>query len=198
LVYVDDIIITGNNSAAINSLLNTLNSNFSIKDLGDLHYFLGIEVHYVQGGIHLSQTHYLHSILQRANMVGAKSYTTQMQSDLKLSKIDGNVLSDSHLYRTIVGALQYATITHPDLSFFVNKVAQFVAYPTDFHWQAVKRILRYIVGTIHHGLYFRAAPTLCLTAYTDADWAGCPNDHRSTTGYAVYLRLNIVSWSSKK
>jgi Reverse transcriptase (RNA-dependent DNA polymerase) len=135
LVYVDDIILTGNDQASIITLLNSLNSQFSIKDLGNLHYFLGIEVNYVSGGLFVTQTiylhsivtqtTYLHSILECANMVGAKPCKTPMQSGLKLFKTDGTSLSDPFLYRTIVGALQYATITRPDLAFSVNKASQF-------------------------------------------------------------------------
>jgi hypothetical protein len=163
-----------------------------------LHYFLGIEVNSVSGGLFLTQTTYLHSILERANMVGAKPCKTPMQPALKLSKTYGTSLSDPFLYRTIVRALQYATITRPDLVFSVNKASQFVSAPTDVHWQSVKQILRYVKGTLHHGLLLRHSPQLCLNAYCDADWAGDPDDRRSTTGYAVYLGLNIVSWSSKK
>jgi hypothetical protein len=131
-------------------------------------------------------------------MVGAKPCKTPMQPGLILSKTYGTSLSNPFLYRTIVGALQYATITRPDLAFSVNKASQFISTPIDVHWQAVKRILRYVKGTLHHGLLLRHSPQLCLNAYCDADWAGDPDDRRSTTGYVVYLGLNIVSWSSKK
>jgi Reverse transcriptase (RNA-dependent DNA polymerase) len=198
LVYVDDIIITDNDSETISSLINTLNSTFSIKDLGQLHYFLGIEIVSSGTDLILNQSRYLKSILARENMIGAKSCTTPMQYGLQLSKTNDIPLSDPHLYRTIVGALQYATITRSDLTFGVNKVSQFVANPTDIHWQAVKRILRYIAGTLHHGIQLQRCPHLSLNAYCDADWAGCPDDRRSTTGFAIYLRPNIVSWSSKK
>jgi Reverse transcriptase (RNA-dependent DNA polymerase) len=133
LVYVDDIVITGNDNVAISTLISSLHSNFSLKDLGDLHYFLGIEVNSVDTGLYLTQTRYLHFILERVAMTGAKPCKTPMQPGLKLSKLDGTVLSDPHVYRTIVGALQYATITHPDLAFSVNKASKFVANPTDVH-----------------------------------------------------------------
>jgi hypothetical protein len=97
-----------------------------------------------------------------------------------------------------VGALQYATITRPDITFSVNKVSQFLANPTDDHWQAVKRILRYLKGTSDHGLQLHKSTSLCLQAFTDADWAGCPDDRKSTTGFAVFLGENLLSWSSKK
>jgi Reverse transcriptase (RNA-dependent DNA polymerase) len=169
LVYVDDIILTGNDSSAINALLKELQSHFSIKYLGKLHYFLGIEVTQAGNDLFLTQSRYLHTILSKANMLSAKSCTTPMQSGLQLSKTDGQVLSDPHQYRLIVGALQYATITRPDLTFSVNKAAQFVAQPNDVHWQLVKRILRYINGTLSHGLQLRPSSQLNLNAYSDAD-----------------------------
>ncbi|KAJ3698372.1 hypothetical protein LUZ61_002077 [Rhynchospora tenuis] len=198
LVYVDDIIITGNDSQAIAALMKTLDSNFSIKDLGTLNFFLGIDVRPYKNGILLSQTRYLQNILEKAAMIGAKPCKTPMQSGQQLSKFAGTVLSDPHQYRAIVGMLQYATITRPDLTFSVNKVSQFFAEPSDIHWQAVKRILRYIKGTLNLGLYFQPSNELSLHAFCDADWAGCPDDRRSTTGFAVFLGPNLISWSSKK
>jgi hypothetical protein len=89
-------------------------------------------------------------------------------------------------------------VTRPDLTFAVNKASQFMFEPTDDHWQMVKRILRYIKGTLSLGLTFQPGSHLALHAYSDADWAGCPDDRRSTTGFAVYLGPNLISWSSKK
>ncbi|KAJ3705686.1 hypothetical protein LUZ61_009391 [Rhynchospora tenuis] len=198
LVYVDDIIITGNNMAAITGLMSTLQSAFSIKDLGQLNYFLGIQVIHSPQSMHLNQTQYIHSILEKTNMAGAKPCKSPMEAGLQLSKYSGVTLSDPHMYRMTVGALQYATFTRPDITFAVNKVSQFMSAPTDLHWQAVKRVLRYLKGTIHHGLHLQASPNLCINAYTDADWAGCPDERKSTTGYAVYLGCNLISWSSKK
>ncbi|KAJ3699566.1 hypothetical protein LUZ61_003271 [Rhynchospora tenuis] len=198
LVYVDDIIITGNNMAAITGLMSTLQSAFSIKDLGQLNYFLGIQVIHSPQSMHLNQTQYIHSILEKTNMAGAKPCKSPMEAGLQLSKYSGVTLSDPHMYIMTVGALQYATIIRPDITFAVNKVSQFMSAPTDLHWQAVKRVLRYLKGTIHHGLHLQASPNLCINAYTDADWAGCPDERKSTTGYAVYLGCNLISWSSKK
>jgi hypothetical protein len=130
-------------------------------------------------------------------MLNAKPCTT-LQVGLQLSKTCGTPMDNSHLYRSIVGELQYATIIRPDLTFAVNKASQFMTTPIDVHWQLVKRILRYIKGTLDHDLFLKQSPDLSLNAYCDADWAGCPDDRRSTTGFAVYLGDNLVSWSSKK
>jgi Reverse transcriptase (RNA-dependent DNA polymerase) len=138
LVYVDDIIVIGNNFKTITILIDTLNSHFSIKDLRDLHYFLDIKVNSMDQSLYLTQTRYLHTVPERTYMTGAKSCSTPLQAGLQLSKNDGTPLADPQLYRTIVDALQYATITKPGLAFSVNKASQFVAQPTDLHWQAVK------------------------------------------------------------
>ena len=105
---------------------------------------------------------------------------------------------DSFWYRSVVGGLQYLTLTRPDISFAVNKVCQFLSQPTNVHWEAVKRILRYVKGRLHIGLKFRKAVSTSISTFTDADWEGCPDDCRSTGGFAIFVGPNLISWSSKK
>jgi histone deacetylase 1/2 len=198
LVYVDDIIVTGNNSSLIQQLIHDLNTHFALKDLGKLHYFLGIEMSYSNGMCHLSQTKYIQDLLVKSELTDCKPIATPMASDRVLSLHDGNLLEDPKPYRSLVGALQYCTITRPDLSFSVNKVCQFLHAPTDVHFKAVKRILRYLKGTIHHGLALQPSSNLNLVVYTDADWASCPDDRKSTGGYSAFLGANLVSWTSGK
>lgn len=131
-------------------------------------------------------------------MQHAKPISSPMVSSEKLSKFDGEKILDPIEYRSVVGALQYLTFTRPDISFAVNKVCQFMHSPTHSHWTAVKRILRYLKHTISYGLVFKRASTCSLNAFCDADWAGCPDDRRSTSGYGVFLGCNLISWSSRK
>jgi histone deacetylase 1/2 len=98
----------------------------------------------------------------------------------------------------MVGALQYLTLTRPDIAFAVNKVCQFLHAPTTVHWSAVKRILRYIRGTIGYGLDIRSSKSMLVSAFSDADWAGCVDDRRSTGGFAVFLGDNLISWTARK
>ncbi|RVW75984.1 Retrovirus-related Pol polyprotein from transposon RE1 [Vitis vinifera] len=113
--------------------------------------------------------------------------------------VDGSPFSNPTLYQSLVGALQYLTITRPDIAHAVNSVSQFLHAPTIDHFLAVKRILRYVKGTLHFGLTFRPSTIpSALVAYSDADWAGCPDTRRSTSGYSIYLGNNLVSWSAKK
>ncbi|XP_042511002.1 uncharacterized mitochondrial protein AtMg00810-like [Macadamia integrifolia] len=162
------------------SFVVDLGSRFAMKDLGALHYFLGIEVSTTAQGLFLSQAKYAHDILPRAYMGDIKPMSTPMalRSDSTTSKS----FPDVTLYRSLVGALQYLTITCPDISYAVNSVCQFMHAPTIAHFCMVKRILRYVRGMIDHGLRI----------------AGCPVIRHSTTGFCTFLGANCISWSAKK
>lgn len=197
LVYVDDIILTGNNPSFISHLIRQLHEKFALKDLGQLHYFLGIEIKYFCGGITISQTKYAHDLLKRANMLDASKINTPIAS--KPNQLpDDNKLVDATEYRRLCGYLQYLTFTRPDLTNAVNLVCQHFQNPTQKDLRAVKRILRYIKGTLTHGLRYLHQSSLNLTAFCDADWAGCPTTRRSTTGFCIYLGSHCISWASKK
>ncbi|XP_061357895.1 uncharacterized mitochondrial protein AtMg00810-like [Gastrolobium bilobum] len=199
LVYVDDILITGSSSSAIMLLIQSLNQAFSLKDLGQLHYFLGIEAQKLaSGGYHLNQSKYILDLLKKANMVDCKSMPSPMVSSTKLSSRDGSPHPDPAQYRSIIGALQYATITRPDIAFCVNKVCQFMYNPLDTHWKAVKRILHYLSGIVSHGLTITPSKNFHLTAYCDSDWGSDLDERCSTSGYCIFFGSNLVTWSSKK
>ena len=197
LLYVDDIILTGNTSALINRFISQLHSEFAVKDLGPLNYFLGLEASPTPDGLFLSQVKYATDVLARAQLLDSKPVTTPMIVSQRLSS-EGTPFADPTLYRSLVGALQYLTITRPDLAHSVNSVSQFLHAPTDVHFQVVKRILRYVKGTLNFGLQFTSSSSMGLVAYSDADWAGCPDTRRSTSGYSIFLGKNLVSWSAKK
>jgi histone deacetylase 1/2 len=194
LIYVDDIIVASSSQAATDALLRDLRQEFALKDLGDLHYFLGIEVTHASHGLVLNQAKYAHDILVRANMSACTTMPTPLSSTEKISAREGVLLGpeDSTRYRSMVGALQYLTLTRPDISYAVNKVCQLHA-PTTDHWTAAKRILRYVKGTITVGLTFRRSSSTQVSAFSDADWAGCVDDRRSTGGFAVFFGPNLIS-----
>jgi hypothetical protein len=131
-------------------------------------------------------------------MSEAKPVKTPMSTAHALSLLSGDPLIDPSPYHSLVGALQYLSLTRPDISFAVNKVSQFMHCPTSLHLQAVKRILRYLKSTISYGLLFRRSSSHTLHAYSDADWAGCPDNRKSTGGFCVFLGPNLISWSSRK
>uniref|UniRef100_A0A2N9I9N7 CCHC-type domain-containing protein n=1 Tax=Fagus sylvatica TaxID=28930 RepID=A0A2N9I9N7_FAGSY len=197
LVYVDDIIVTSNHSSSLSTLITKLSSEFSMKDLGPLHYFLGIQVSHFSDGIFLSQQKYAREILAKASMTDCKPIGTPLAQKHRL-QLEGGPLVDATNYRSIVGALQYLTLTRPDLTHAVNLVCQFMHQPGSSHFQAVKRILRYLQGTLAYGIRILSHSSLTLYGFSDADWAGCPDTRRSTTGYCIYLGANCISWASKK
>ena len=198
LLYVDDIIVTGNNPSLLDSFTRKLHSEFATKDLGSLSYFRGLEASPTPDGLFISQLKYARDILTRAQLLDSKPVHTPMVVSQHLT-VAGSPFSNPTLYRSLVGALQYLTITGPDIAHAVNSVSQFLHAPTIDHFLAVKRILRYVKGTLHFGLTFRPSTIpSALVAYSDADWAGCPDTRRSTSGYSIYLGNNLVSWSAKK
>ena len=198
LVYVDDIIVTGSNNSLINVIIASLATRFSIKDLGDLHYFLGIKVTRNSHGLHLMQSKYISDLLNKVNMQNTKAVSTPLNPAEKLSLNLGKPLSDPSQYRTVVGSLEYLSFTRPDIAYAVNKLSQYMHSPTDAHWTATKRVLRYLAGTMSHGILLRKNNPLSLHAYSDADWAGDRDDFVSTNAYVVYLGGHPISWSSKK
>ena len=197
LVYVDDIVITGNDEDYVISLIKQLSSEFALKELGELHYFLGIEVHKFSGGITLSQSKYAHDLLTRAKMLDCSHNNTPMPIKQQPTPTDLKKV-DAKTYRSLVGALQYLTHTRPDIVYAVNKVCQKLNDPTEDDMKLVKRILRYIKGTINYGLKFIPQKSLKLCGFCDADWVGCIDTRRSTTRYCIFLGANCISWSSKR
>jgi hypothetical protein len=200
LVYVDDIIVPSSAQGATEALLKDLENDFALKDLGNLHYFLGINVKRTSSDLILSQEKYVDDILKRTGMDRCAHADTPLSSMEKLSVVGGEPLSseDASKFRSIVGALQYLTVTRPDLSYSVNKVCQFLHTPTSIHWKTVKRILWYDKGTKSLGLIITKSPSMMVSGFGDADWAGYVDDRRSTGGLAIFLGCNLVSWSVRK
>ncbi|KAL9241494.1 hypothetical protein vseg_015603 [Gypsophila vaccaria] len=198
LVYVDDIIVTGPNPSDISKFIIAISTRFSLKDLGPLSYFLGMEVTPTSSGLHLNQSKYVSDLLARYNMLDCSPATSPMLSHPPLTRTDDQPLQDATNYRAIVGSLQYLSLTRPDIAYPVNKLAQFLTHPTAVHWCALKRLLRFLKGSLHHGIYLHKHNPFDLHAYCDADWAGDRDDYLSTTGYIVFIGQHPVSWSSKK
>jgi len=198
LLYVDDMIITGSDHASIQSLKQQLQAAFHMKDLGNLHYFLGLEVHSTSKGIFLHQHKYATDLISMAGLQSANPVDTPLEVNVKYHRDDGDLLHDPLLYRQLVGSLNYLTITRPDISFAVQQVSQFMHSPRHLHLAAVRRIIRYLKGSSHRGLFFPTGVPLKLSAYSDADWAGCPDTRRSVTGWCMFLGSSLISWKSKK
>ncbi|MDV3187721.1 MAG: reverse transcriptase domain-containing protein [Sweet potato little leaf phytoplasma] len=198
LVYVDDVVVTGNNDSLISRLINVLDNQFAFKDLGSLSYFLGIQVHSLSTGLLLNQEKYVSDLLQKLDLEDIKPAPSPCLVGKHLSISEGTPLSDPYIYRSTIGALQYLTHTRLDIAYIVNHLSQFLKQPTDIHWQVVKRVLRYISGTRHLGLLIQPSADLSISAFSDADWASNIDDRKSIAAYCVFLGENLVSWSSKK
>nr|XP_020185370.1 uncharacterized mitochondrial protein AtMg00810-like [Aegilops tauschii subsp. strangulata] len=198
LLYVDDIILTASSPELLRQHTARLSAEFAIKDLVPLHYFLGIEVVRRADGFFLHQQQYAQDLLEQADMLNCKPVPTPIDTKAKVSALDGSLAPDAAFYSSIVGALQYLMLTRPDLQYAVQQVCLHMHAPRDTHWNLVKRILQYIRGTTALGLTLTASPSTDLVAYSDADWAGCPDTRRSTSGYCVYLGPSLISWSSKR
>ena len=163
LVYVDDMVITGNNNKLIDRFIATISSRFSLKDLGELSYFLGIEATQTSKGLHLMQNKYVIDLITRTNMMDVRPVSTPMAPTPKLSLTSGTPMENPSEYQAVLRSLQYLALTRPDIAFLVNRLSQYMQRPTNLHWQAVKRILRYLAETSAHGILLRAdTPTLML------------------------------------
>ncbi|GMI72814.1 hypothetical protein HRI_000950700 [Hibiscus trionum] len=199
MVYVDDIVVTGDNADEVDSIIKEINYVFSLKDLGKLSYFLRMTVHQVNHGVILSQRKYVVELLEKMNLVDVSPSTSPMVTSPVLSSTDGEPFENLTLYRQVVGTLQHICNTRPDVQYAVNKVSQFMQAPLDKHWSAVRRIVKYLKGTIDYSLFFSTGPVATtLTAYSDSDWGAKSDDRRSTSGHCLFLGNNLVSWSSKK
>lgn len=198
LVYVDDLIIAGNNSKECQLLKQYLDNCFHIKDLGTLKYFLGVEVARSPSGIFLCQRKYTLDILAECGMLGAKPAYFPMEQQHQLSQNSGSPIDDPAQYRRLIGRLIYLTITRPEITYSVHILSQFMQKPCQGHLDAAMRILRYLKSCPGQGIFLSASNDLQLRAYCDADWASCPMTRRSLTGYFVMLGSSPISWKAKK
>ncbi|XP_074363338.1 uncharacterized protein LOC141703800 [Apium graveolens] len=180
ICYVDDLLLTGNDFDAIQSIKSDLHKAFTIKDLGDLKYFFGVEVSRAASGIRLNQRKYILDLLKDTNMLNCTPAV------FPLSK------------RRLVGKLLYLNLTRPDIFYAVQQLSQFLSAPTQSHLNAAQHVLRYLKGTLNVGLIYKANISLELIAYCDVDWGTCPFSARSLSGYAIFLGSSLISWKIKK
>nr|CAN62726.1 hypothetical protein VITISV_018786 [Vitis vinifera] len=171
IVYVDDMVVTGNDPEERKALQNYLSREFEMKDLGHLKYFLGIEVSRL-------------NLLQETGMSGCQPVNTPIEEGLKLCVEPNQVSTDKGRYQRLVGRLMYLAHTRPDLAYALSVVSQYMHNPGEQHMNAVMRILRYLKNSIE--------------VYTDDDWASVVDDRRSTSGYFTFVGGNLVTWKSKK
>ncbi|WVZ18008.1 hypothetical protein V8G54_005330 [Vigna mungo] len=198
LVYVDDIVLTGDNMQAINDVKQFLHHKFSIKDLGSLKFFLGFEVARSQQGLVLNQRKYCLEILSEFGLTSCKPATSPSNPTIKLKDDEGDLVSDPTAYRRLIGKPQYLTNTRPDISFVVQQVSQFMSKPRQSHLHAAFRILRYLKSCPGLGLFYPSSNPHRIQAFSDSDWATCSLTRKSITGYCVFYGHCLISWKSKK
>ncbi|KAI9180620.1 hypothetical protein LWI28_006665 [Acer negundo] len=192
LIYVDDILITGNDPVSIAETKTILHSHFHLKDLGDLKYFLGIEFSASKNGIFISQRKYALDIIKDAGLLGAAPVDTPMERGLKLSD-KSDLLKEPGQYRRLVGRLIYLTASRPDITYAVHVLSRFMHQPRRLHMEAALCVVRYLKSALGQGLFFFSNNDFKLRAYCDSDWIGCPLTRRSTSGYYVFLGPSLIS-----
>jgi hypothetical protein len=175
-----------------------MHNEFEMSLLGELSFFLGLQICQSNQGIFISQTKYIREMLKRFGIEDCKPITTPMQTSCKLSKDDDSKSTNQRQYRSMIGSLLYVTTSRSDVMQTVGQVARFQVATKESHVLAMKRIFRYLKRTEKFGLWYPKGKDLSLIAYTNADWAGCIDDRRSTSGATFYLGECLISWLRKK
>lgn len=197
-LYVDDLIFTGDNVVMFEEFKKSMKREFDMSDLGKMTYFLGVEVIQTEAGIFISQSKYAKEVLERFNMQDVNSVKTPIVPGCKLTREGSGELVDATIYKQMVGSLMYLTATRPDLMYATCLVSRYMEKPTTMHQLAVKKILRYLKGTIDLGVMYSRSGNTELKGYADSDYAGDVDDRKSTGGYVFMLGTGAISWSSKK
>ncbi|GJU45927.1 putative ribonuclease H-like domain-containing protein [Tanacetum coccineum] len=198
LIYVDDIIFGSTKKELCEEFEKLMKDKFQMSSMGELTFFLGLQVQQKQNGIFISQDKYVHEILKKFNYSDVKSASTPTDLEKPLVQ-DGDAADvDEHLYRSMIGSLMYLTASRPDIMFAVCACARFQVSPKTSHLLAVKRIFRYLKGKPSLGLWYSKDSPLELVAYTDSDYAGATQDRKSTTGGCQFLGNRLISWQCKK
>jgi len=198
LVYVDDMVIAGNDTQKILKLKQQLSSQFHMKDLGESRYFLGLEIVRTAQGLFVSQKKYVQDLIHEFDLVHSTPVKLPLDTQLKLDANTGIILSEPDKYRRLVGKLLYLTLTWPNVSYPVQLLSQFLQNPTTEHMKAALHVVRYLKGSPGQGILMANSSAAQLTAFCDSDWASCPDTRRSTTGYCILLGHSPVSWKTKK
>src|SRR6187455_454199 len=197
-IYVDDIIFWSTNKSTCEEFSRIMIQKFEMSMMGELKYFLGFQVKQLKDGTFISQTKYTQDLLKRFGMKDAKPIKTPMGTNGHLDLDTGGKSVDQKVYRSMIGSLLYLCASRPDIMLSVCMCARFQSDPKESHLTAVKRILRYLAYTPKFGLWYPRGSTFDWIGYSDADWAGCKINRKSTSGTCQFLGRSLVSWASKK
>ncbi|RVW24427.1 Retrovirus-related Pol polyprotein from transposon RE1 [Vitis vinifera] len=197
-IYVDDIIFGATNVSLCEEFSKCMHSEFEMSMMGELNFFIGLQIKQLKEGTFINQAKYIRDLLKRFNMEEAKTMKTPMSSSIKLDKDEKGKSIDSTMYRGMIGSLLYLTASRPDIMYSVCLCARFQSCPKESHLSVIKRILRYLKGTMDIGLWYPKGDNFELIGYSDADFAGCKVERKSTSGTCHFLGHSLVSWHSKK
>ncbi|GKE15067.1 retrovirus-related pol polyprotein from transposon TNT 1-94 [Tanacetum coccineum] len=197
-IYVDDIIFAASTPELCDLFSKIMCSKFKMSMMGKISFFLGLQISQSPRGIFINQSKYALESLKKYGFDSCDPVDTPMVEKSKLDEDkEGKAVDPSH-YRGMIGTLLYLTASRPDLQFAICMCARYQARPTEKHLNAVKRIFRYLKGTVHRGLWYPKDSSIALTAFADADHVGCQDTRRSTSGSMQLLGDRLVSWSSKR
>jgi hypothetical protein len=197
-VYVDDINFGSTNKELCEEFSSIMQGEFEMSMMGKMNHFLGLQIKQLKDGIFINQSKYCKELLKRFDMDSCKAMSTPMGSGTYVDQDESGTSIDITKYRGMIGSLLYLTASHPDIMFSVCLCARFQANPKESHLMAVKRIMKYLKGTTNVGLWYPKGSVCNLLGYSDADYAGCKTDRKSTSGTCHILGNALVSWSCKK
>ncbi|KAJ9565666.1 hypothetical protein OSB04_001632 [Centaurea solstitialis] len=197
-IYVDDIIFGSTNPKLCEKFELLMKSEYKMSMMGELTFFLGLQIKQSENGIFINQGKYVHEMLKKFDLTTCTPMKTPMAPPLSLDKDSKGKPIDVTLYRGMIGSLLYLTVSRPDIMYSTCLCARYQAEPKESHLTVVKRIFRYLKGTLNLGLWYSKDSGFDLTAYSDSDFAGCKIDRKSTTGGCHLLGGKLVSWTSKK
>jgi len=199
-LYVDDLIFTSNDEGMFRTFKQSIMKEFEMTDLGKMIYFLGIKVTQSAGGIFIYQKKYAREVLERFKMDDCNPMQVPIIPGTKLTRDGEGEKIDSTYYKQMIGSLMYMTATRPDLTYVVSLISRFMEAPTELHYQVVRKILRYLKGTLDYGLFYKKKKSERhkLVGFSDSDYAGDVDDRKNTSGYVFLLNGATISLSSKK
>ncbi|KAJ9544768.1 hypothetical protein OSB04_024475 [Centaurea solstitialis] len=197
-IYVDDIIFGSTSRELCKKFENVMTEEFKMSMMGEINFFLGLQVRQFSDGIFINQSKYIFDLLKKYDMSGCHSIGTPMATGNSIGPDHEGKDVDLRNYRSMVGSLMYLTASRPDIMFATCVCARYQAKPKESHLAAVKRIFRYLKGTPYYGIWYPKGLGFELQAYTDADYGGCNMDRKSTSGHLQFLGNKLVSWASKK
>ncbi|XP_050918331.1 uncharacterized mitochondrial protein AtMg00810-like [Lathyrus oleraceus] len=195
---MDDIVFGGMSDEMVQHFVKQVQSEFEMSLVGELTYFLGLQVKQIEDSIFLCQSKYAKNIVKKFGLENASHKITLAPTHLKLSKDEKGISVDQSLYRSMIGSLIYLTTSRPYITFVVGVCARYQAEPKVSHINQVKRILKYVNGTCDYGMLYSHDSNSMSVRYCDAYWTGSAYDRKSTSGGCFFLGNNLISWFGKK